>query len=43
MLKKEEESAWFSENGLSDFVETRVEIPDAPINSLVSKPKKEKA
>ncbi|MGX7686676.1 GumC family protein [Flectobacillus roseus] len=29
MLKKEEESAWFTENGLTDFVETRVEIPDA--------------
>lgn len=27
MLKKEEESAWFNENGLSDFVETKVETP----------------
>ena len=27
MLKKEEESAWFTENGLTDL-QKRVEIPD---------------
>lgn len=41
MLKKEEESAWFNENGLADFVETRVEMPN-PIDRQ-SRIKAEKA